>query len=116
MLIVAYASTVTFLPVGYGLVSNSAWIVNPATVVVLPMRLTITSRLTKGRPRQLAVIWQNIRCSILFHLLVPGGKWQTLTRSPASSANRCSSHFHSRLRLPLLPPPSATTNNSVARG
>ena len=26
------------------------------------------------RPRQLLVMWQNIRCSILFHLLVRGGK------------------------------------------
>ena len=28
------------------------------------------------------VIWENIRCSILFHLLVPGGKWQTDTAIP----------------------------------
>ena len=37
-------------------------------------KLTITARLNSGRPRQFSVIWQNIRCSILFHLLVPGGK------------------------------------------
>ncbi len=42
----------------------------------------MTSRLSNGRPRQFCVIWQNRRCSILFHLLVPGGKWQTLTGSP----------------------------------
>ena len=24
------------------------------------------------------VMWQNMRCSILFHLLVPGGKWHTV--------------------------------------
>ena len=46
----------------------------PDFVVVLPIRLTTTSRLTKERPRQLFVIWQNIRCSIVFHLLLPGGK------------------------------------------
>src|SRR5881397_4065876 len=43
------------------------------------MRFTTTARLTKGCPRQFCVMWQNIRCSILFHLLVPGGKWQTRT-------------------------------------
>src|SRR3954453_4327815 len=46
---------------------------SPASVVVPPIRLTTTSRLTKGRPRQLLVMWQTIRCSILFHLLVSGG-------------------------------------------
>ena len=50
---------------------------SPASVVVLPIRLTTTSWLTSGRPRQFWVMWQNIRCSILFHLLVPGGKWHT---------------------------------------
>jgi hypothetical protein len=33
-------------------VSSPAWTFSPARVVVLPMRLTITSRLTTGRPRQ----------------------------------------------------------------
>src|SRR5206468_960629 len=47
---------------------------NPVFVVVWPIRFTPTSRLTRGRPRQFSVMWQNIRCSILFHLLVPGGK------------------------------------------
>ena len=45
----------------------------PVEVLVPPMRLTTTSRLSSGLPRQLAVMWQNMRCSILFHLLVPGG-------------------------------------------
>jgi hypothetical protein len=26
-----------------------------------------------GRPRQFCVMWQNMRCSILFHFDVPGG-------------------------------------------
>ena len=30
-------------------------------------------RLVSGRPRQFCVMWQNRRCSILFHLDVPGG-------------------------------------------
>ena len=29
------------------------------------------------------------RCSILFHLLVPGGKWQTVIGSLSSSASFC---------------------------
>jgi hypothetical protein len=27
----------------------------------------------QGRPRQFCVMWQNMRCSILFHFDVPGG-------------------------------------------
>ena len=71
---------------------------SPVEEWVLPMRLTMTSRLSRGRPRQLAVIWQNMRCSILFHLLVPGGRWLTARRSPVSSASRYSSTCHSRAR------------------
>ena len=33
-------------------------------------------------------MWQNMRCSILFHLLAPGGKWRTEMASPSSSASR----------------------------
>src|ERR1035437_1981322 len=54
------------------------------------------------------------RCSIWFHLLVPGGKWQTVSPSPVSSASFWSSNFHSRTRYPLLPPPSAVTGSLVA--
>ena len=42
----------------------------------------MTSWLTSGRPRQFMLMWANRRCSILFHLLVPGGKWHTVTASP----------------------------------
>src|SRR6266699_6700867 len=52
---------------------------------------------------------------ILFHLLVPGGKWHTEIRSPISSANRCNSTFHRRHRLPFDPPPSAVISNRFAR-
>ncbi len=47
---------------------------NPVFVVVAAMRLTITSWLTSGLPRQFWVMKLNRRCSILFHLLAPGGK------------------------------------------
>ena len=29
--------------------------------------------------RQFMAMWENRRCSILFHLLVPGGKWHDMT-------------------------------------
>src|SRR6266852_7100343 len=56
------------------------------------------------------------RCSILFHLLVPGGKWHTVICKPVSSANLCSYTFHSLTRTPLLPPASAVINNCSAAG
>ncbi len=96
--------------------SNSALMCNPARVFVLPIKLTMTARLKSGRPRQFSVIWQNMRCSILFHLLVPGGKWHTEMRSDKLSASFCKHTFHDRARLLLLPPPSAVIRSSVALG
>lgn len=34
-------------------------------------------KVTRARPREFSVRWQKSRCSILFHLLVPGGKCET---------------------------------------
>src|SRR5207302_44362 len=51
------------------------------------------------------------RCSILFHLLVPGGRWLTTMSKPSLLASFCNSRFHSRTREPLLPPPSAVISN-----
>src|ERR1039457_308946 len=56
------------------------------------------------------------RCSTLFHLLVPGGKWQTVSVSPVWSAKPCNSHFHSRSRHPLLPLASAVISSRRVRG
>jgi hypothetical protein len=70
----------------------------PERVRVAPINSTTTSWLSSGRPRQLAVIWLNNRCSILFHLEVPGGKWQTVTARPVAAANRASWVFHSLSR------------------
>ena len=50
------------------------------------MVLTMTSWLSSGRPRQFIEMCENSRCSILFHLDVPGGKWQTVMSRPVSSA------------------------------
>ena len=38
-----------------------------------PINSTTARRSVSGRPRQFCVIWQNRRCSILFHFDVPGG-------------------------------------------
>ena len=50
---------------------------------VCPINSTTVSQVRSGLPRQFWVMWQNIRCSILFHLLVPGGKWQTEIGRPS---------------------------------
>lgn len=62
------------------------------------MVLTTTSWLVSGRPRQFMVIWENSRCSILFHFEVPGGKWQTVIATPVSVASAANSAFHNRYR------------------
>src|SRR5207245_6797487 len=108
--------SVTSRATGYEPPSSSDRISSPVFVFVPPIRLTTTSRLTNGRPRQFSVMWQNIRCSILFHLLVPGGKWHTEMLSPISSASRCNSTFHRRQRLPFEPPPSAVISIRFALG
>jgi hypothetical protein len=56
---------------------------------------------------QFMLMNENSRCSILFHVLVPGGKWQTEISIPSSFASCCSSTFHSLILGPLLPPASA---------
>jgi hypothetical protein len=73
----------------------------------------MTSRLSKGCPRQLAMLWQNIRGSILFPWLV-GGTWLPLPRRPLSSAKPCNARFHRRVLV--LPPLSAFISHAVACG
>ena len=50
------------------------------------------------------------------NLLVPGGKWQTETVIPVSSAKCCNCSRQRRDRELLLPPPSAVISNSLASG
>ena len=52
--------------------SRRAVTVSPAAVVVAAMVPMMTWWLASGRARQVRVMWQNSRCSILFHLEVPG--------------------------------------------
>jgi hypothetical protein len=79
-------------------VSSSACTLSPVRVVVAAMALTTTSWLVSGRPRQFMVMWENSRCSILFHLEVPGGKWQQVISSPVSAASAASPAFQARVR------------------
>ena len=44
----------------------------PWQVVVAAMPATASSRVSSGDWLQVRVMWQNSRCSILFHLEVPG--------------------------------------------
>ncbi len=60
------------------------------------MVLMTTSWLVSGRALQLQVMWENSRCSILFHFEVPGGKWHTVIASPLSAASAASSLFQTR--------------------
>ena len=70
----AIGSFVTFTPEGYVLVSSRQGTFSPPAVFVAPIRFTKFAGLSSGCPRQLLLMNENRRCSILFHLLVPGGK------------------------------------------
>ncbi len=59
------------LLVGAGV--EHAFDLEPVLVVVAPINSTTARRSVRGRPRQFCVMWQNNRCSILFHFDVPGG-------------------------------------------
>ena len=64
------------------------------------MRLTMIARLVSGLPRQFAVMCENSLCSILFHLLVPGGKgilWWRWGRSAGHERLRLLRHLAKRL-------------------
>ena len=69
----ANRALLTVTPNGYEVVSSSASTRSPVRVLVEAMVLTTTSWLVSGRPRQFIVMWENSRCSILFHFEVPAG-------------------------------------------
>ena len=50
---------------------------SPVEVRVFAISLTMAACVSKGWPRQFCEMKENRRCSILFHLLVPGGRWHT---------------------------------------
>jgi hypothetical protein len=85
-------------PVGSSPGSRAASTCSPPLVRVAAMVLTTTWWLVSGLPRQFMVMCENSRCSILFHLEVPGGKWQTVIASPVLAARVASSLFQTRSR------------------
>src|SRR5260370_4474031 len=113
MLSVASCASETLSPFVYFFSSSSARTVRRVSVVVAAMSSPIVRKLRKGLPRQLMLMKEKSRCSILFHLLVPGGKWHTVIGNLSSSASFCSSTFHRRTRYPFDPPPSAVTKRPL---
>src|SRR6476620_10317894 len=93
MFTVASCASETLSPLGYFFSSISARTVRPVSVVVAAMSSTTVRKLRRGLPRQLMLMKEKSRCSILFHLLVPGGKWHTVIGNLSSSASFCSSDF-----------------------
>ena len=96
---ISSSDTLTF--VGYCFLSSTQRTFRPVDVRVPAIRFTIVACVNNGLPRQFFVMNEKSRCSILFHLLVPGiqsgaggagrklpgGRWQTLIVSPVSSAS-----------------------------
>src|SRR4029077_14045106 len=115
-LMVAISASETTMPLGYWPVSSSQRTVRPVLVVVAEINSTMARSLTSGWARQFWLMKEKSRCSILFHLLVPGGRWLTTMSRPSSLASFCSSRFHSRTREPLLPPPAAVLRVGAAVG
>src|SRR5664280_3100098 len=76
----------------------------------------MTSWLVSGLLRQFIEMCENSRCSILFHLDVPGSRWQTVMVNPVRVANAASSVLNNLVREPLEPPPPALTSRPVAVG
>jgi hypothetical protein len=62
---------------------------SPLLVFVALIIFTTVSKLTSGSPRQFLLRKEHRRCSILFHLLVPGGSWPTIPSHPTSSLKLC---------------------------
>src|SRR5271163_2279901 len=61
------------MPFSYVLVSSALSTRSPVLLVVAAISSTTASLSVSGRPRHVCVMWQNNRCSILFHFDVPGG-------------------------------------------
>ena len=72
--------------------------------------------LVRGLPGQFIVMWENSRCSILFHLEVPGGKWHAVICRPVGRASAASSYLQARVRGLFEPPESAVISSRRAAG
>jgi hypothetical protein len=89
---------------------------SPSLVTVAAIPATASPAVIRGRARQVRVTWQNRRCPVLFHLLVPGGKCMTSVRSPVPAARTASWSFRKWLRQSLAPPASQTISSRAASG
>ena len=65
------------------------------------------AKLMRGLPLHFLFINENNLCSILFHLLMPEGKYDTFSVRPKSFDSSCDFTFHNFTRTPLLSPESA---------
>ena len=63
-------AAVLLIFLGMFLILVPAAIVIVFAMIVAAMSSTIAVRLVSGRPRQFCVMWQNRRCSILFHCVL----------------------------------------------
>jgi hypothetical protein len=88
----------------------------PWAVTVAAIPATASSLVIRGRARQVRVMRQNSRCSILFHFDVPGGKWHTVISRPVSAARTASWSFQSRPVQLFEPPASQVTSSRRAPG
>src|SRR5881409_3308278 len=57
----ASSASETLMPVGYAFSSSTALIVKPVRVLVFPIRLTMTARLTSGLSYHRELAWQTAR-------------------------------------------------------
>src|SRR3974390_1493569 len=104
------------MPVSYLPSSRAAFTIRPLVVRVAAMKLKITWTLTNGLPRQFWVMKLNRRCSTLFHLLVPGGKWLTVSFRPISSARYCKATFHRSVGGAVAVAPPAVSRDEQLGG
>ena len=110
------SALLTLMPVGYWPASSAAWIRRPAEVLVSPMRLTTTSRLSSGVATPVGGDMAEQAVLDLVPLARARRQVVTQTRRPLSSEKRCSSSFHSRTRVLLLPPLSAVMRSRLGLG
>ena len=89
--------------------------VSPVLVVVQPIRSMITCRLSSGLPRELRLTNENRRSSICSTSMSPAGMADG-DREPELAGELLQLDLHRRVRVELLPPPSAVMVRHVASG
>ena len=80
------------------------------TVAAIPA--AASAAVIRGRARQVRVMRQNSRCSILFHFDVPGGKCMTVIASPVSAASSREPGLPKAADAQELDPPASQVTSS----